>query len=150
MDHRAVAFHDESRCREIESYLVDRIYEFNVQATGYLDGRLLAGTIQDDTGEVIAGINGHTWGGSCEIAHVWVHERHRGQGLGTALMHAAESEALQRGCEQVVLRTHSFQAPAFYERRGYQRKYALEGSPRGYSDILYVKRLGEPTGTDPA
>src|SRR5689334_11248576 len=66
MRPRAVAFHDECRCREIDSFLADHIYEFNVKATGYVDGRLLAGTIQDDTGEIIAGINGHTWGGCCE------------------------------------------------------------------------------------
>ena len=150
MDQRVVAFHDEPRCREIESFLVDRIYEFNVQATGYGDGRLLAATIQDDTGEVIAGINGHTWGGCCEIANVWVHERHRGQGLGTVLMNAAESEALQRGCDQVILRTHSFQAPLFYQRRGYERRYSIEESPRGHSDILYVKQLRVPSGADTA
>ena len=146
MHRRAVRFHDESRSREIESFLVDRIYEFNVAATGYDDGRLLAGTIQDDTGEVIAGINGHTWGGCCEIAHVWVHERHRGQGLGKALMNAAESEAERRGCAQVVLLTHSFQAPEFYEHLGYERKCAIEGGPRGYADIVYVKRLGGKSG----
>ena len=121
--------------------MVDRIYEFNVKATGYADGRLVAGTIQDDKGEMIAGVSGHTWGGCCVIDHVWVHERHRGQGLGKALMHAAESEAVQRGCEQVVLITHSFQAPEFYERLGYERKYAIEDRPKGYTDIVYVKRL---------
>jgi ribosomal protein S18 acetylase RimI-like enzyme len=146
MNRKAVVLHDESRCGEIGSFLVDRIYEFNVQATGYADGRLLAGTIQSDTGEVIAGIDGHTWGGCCEIAHVWVHERYRGQGLGKALMLAAESEAQLRGCEQVVLMTHSFQAPGFYERLGYERKYAIEGRPKGYADIVYVKRLRGKNG----
>ena len=143
----AVELHDESRCREIEAFLADRIYEFNVKATGYADGRLLAGTIQDDTGEIIAGINGYTWGGCCEITNLWVHERHRGQGLGKALVHAAESEAVRRGCEQVVLLTHSFQAPKFYEHLGYNRKYAIEGRPRGHADIVYVKRLNRENGT---
>jgi len=141
MRFKAIELHDESRCREIALFLADRLYEFNVKATGYGDGRLLAGTFQDDTGEVIAGFNGHTWGGCCEIAHVWVHERHRGQGLGKALMQAAESEAAHRGCELVVLLTHSFQAPEFYEHLGYERKYAIEGRPKGYADIVYVKRL---------
>lgn len=141
MPLRAIEFHVESQCREIESFLADRIYEFNVEATGYVDGRLLAATVRSDRGEVIAGINGHAWGGCCEIAHVWVHERYRGQGLGKALMLAAESEAELRGCEQVVLLTHSFQAPEFYERLGYERKYAIEGRPKGYTDIVYVKRL---------
>jgi len=140
--NRSVKFHDESQCPRIEAFLVDRIYEFNVKATGYADGRLLAGTIQNDTGEVIAGINGHTWGGCCVLDHVWVHERHRGQGLGKALMQSAELEAVDRGCDQVVLLTHSFQAPGFYEHLGYEQKYAIENRPRGYADIVYVKRLG--------
>jgi len=141
MPLRAVELHDESRCQEIDAFLSDRIYEFNVQATGYDDGRLLAATIQDDAGDIIAGINGHTWGGCCEITHVWVHEQYRGQGLGRALLHAAESEAVLRGCEQVVLLTHSFQAPQFYEHLGYDRKYHIESRPRGYADIVYIKRL---------
>jgi GNAT superfamily N-acetyltransferase len=138
---RAVELHDESRCHEIEAFLVDRIYEFNVKATGYADGRLLAGTIRDDTGDIIAGINGHTWGGCCDITNLWVHERHRGQGLGSALLRAAESEAVRRGCDQVVLMTHSFQAPKFYEHLGYDRKFEIEGRPRGHTDIVYAKRL---------
>jgi hypothetical protein len=40
-----------------------------------------------------------------------------------------------------VLATHSFQAPGFYERMGYERKYAIEGRPTGYADIIYVKCL---------
>jgi GNAT superfamily N-acetyltransferase len=131
----------------LESFLAERIYEFNVKATGYADGWLVAGTIQDDAGEIIAGINGHTWGGCCVIDHVWVDERHRGQGLGKALMQAAESEAVHRGCEQVVLITHSFQAPEFYEHLGYERKYAIEGRPKGYADIVFVKRLSDKNGT---
>ena len=141
MPIKDVKLHDESRCREIDAFLANRIYEFNVQATGYADGRLMAATIQDDAGDIIAGINGYTWGGCCEITHVWVHERYRGQGLGRALLHAAESEAVGRGCEQVVLLTHSFQAPQFYEHLGYDRQYEIEGRPRGYADIVYIKRL---------
>jgi ribosomal protein S18 acetylase RimI-like enzyme len=144
-----VEFHDEPRCQEIDSFLADRIYEFNIKATGYFDGKLLAGTIQDDAGEIIAGINGYTWGGCCEIIHVWVHEQHRGQGLGTALVRSAESEAVCRDCEQVVLMTHSFQAPGFYEHLGYKRKYAIDNRPKGYTDIVYVKKLKGEDGTCP-
>jgi hypothetical protein len=30
----------------------------------------------------------------------------------------------------------------FYERMGYERKYAIEGRPKGYADIIYVKVFG--------
>lgn len=48
---------------------------------------------------------------------------------------------------QSVLLTHSFQAPGFYEHLGYERRYAIEGMPKGHSDIVYVKRLQGENGT---
>jgi GNAT superfamily N-acetyltransferase len=148
---------DEAECETLGAFLVDRIYEFNTKATGYFDGRLLAGCIRNDSGEIIAGFDGYTWGGSCELTHVWVHEQHRGQGLGALLLRTAEAEAAARGCIQVVLATHSFQAPGFYERMDYERKYTIEGRPQGHSDIIFVKqvRVGGPSrperdGTQPA
>jgi GNAT superfamily N-acetyltransferase len=137
---------DESECEAMESFLADRIYEFNAEATGYTDGKLLAGAIRSDGGAVVAGFSGYTWGGCCEISYVWVHGGQRGRGLGTVLLRAAEREAIRRGCAQVVLMTHSFQAPAFYERRGYERRYAIEGRPIGHSDIVYVKVLRRENG----
>jgi len=141
MSTKVVVLLSEAECPELESFLADRIYEFNSQATGYLDGKLLAGRVRDGAGEVIAGFSGHTWGSCCYLSHVWVHEQHRGKGLGKALLQVAETEARHRGCIQMVLLTHSFQAPRFYERVGYERKYTIEGRPRGHSDIVYVKLL---------
>lgn len=141
MQTKVIALRDDAQCEELGAFLADRIYEFNAQTTGYSDGRLLAGCVRSDTGEVIAGFNGHTWGGCCELAHVWVHEQYRRQGLGALLLRSAEAEAVTRGCVQVVLATHSFQAPGFYERMGYQRKYAIEGRPQGHANIIYVKAL---------
>lgn len=141
MQVRLVPAHDEAQCQELESFLVDRIDEFNSSTTGYFDGKRLAGAVRNEQGAVIAGFSGHTWGGCCELSHVWVHERHRGHGLGKALIASAEAEARRRGCVQLVLTTHSFQAPGFYERMGYERMYTLEGRPQGHAQLIYSKRL---------
>jgi GNAT superfamily N-acetyltransferase len=141
MQVQVAPLQDEAQSQELESFLAERIYEFNSNATGYFDGKLLAGAVRNEQGEVIAGFSGHTWGGCCELSHVWVHEQHRGQGLGVALLASAEAETRSRGCVQVVLSTHSFQAPGFYESLGYERKYALEGRPQGHSQLIYSKRL---------
>ena len=142
MNSRVIPCRDDAECEQLGSFLSDRIYEFNATATGYFDGRLLGGGIRNAAGELIAGFNGYTWGGCCELSHVWVDERYRGQGLGALLLRAAEAEAVARGCARIVVATHSFQAPGFYERLGFEKKYAIEGRPKGYSDIIYVKVVG--------
>ncbi len=136
-----IVMREEAECVALGAFLGDRIHEFNARVTGYMDGLLLAGCIRNHTGEVIAGYNGHTWGGCCELSNLWVHEQHRGQGFGTELVRSAEAEARVRGCVQVVLRTHSFQAPGFYERMGYECKHTIEGCPSNHADIIYAKRL---------
>jgi GNAT superfamily N-acetyltransferase len=132
---------DDAQCQQLEPLLVERMYEFNSKVTGYFDAMLLGARVRNSAGEMIAGLTGYTWGGCAKISHLWVRESQRGRGRGTALLHAAEAEALRRGCSQVVLSTHSFQAPGFYERMGYQPRYAVEGRPRGYSNILFLKSL---------
>ena len=141
MQVRLVPAHDEAQCQELESFLVERIDEFNSSTTGYFDGKLLAGAVRNEQGAVIAGFSGHTWGACCEFSHVGVHERHSGHGVEKALIAPAEAEACRRGCVQLVLTTHSFQAPGFYERMGYERMYTLEGRPQGHAQLIYSKRL---------
>jgi len=65
----------------------------------------------------------------------------RGCGQGTQLLAAAEREILRRGCDQVALSTHSFQAPGFYARFGFQECGRTPGYPRGHDQIHLVKRL---------
>lgn len=137
----SLEFCDETDCQTLEAFLVERVYEFNAQATGYSDAQLLGACLRDEAGKVIAGFNGHTWGGCCVIAHLWVHAAHRRHGLGRELLQAAEAEAARRGCAQVVLATHSFQAPEFYERLGYEKRAVIPDWPREHSEIVYLKRL---------
>ncbi len=128
---------------ELERLLSDRLYEFNVAATGFTDGRYLNAAILDDSGHTIAGLSGHTWGGCCEITRLWVQDSARDSGVGKALMAAAEKEARQRGCEQIVLSTHSFQAPGFYEKIGFEKLCAIPAYPKGYANVIYLKHLDQ-------
>lgn len=140
---------DQTECLDLGQFLVERIAEFNAGATGHVDGLLLGGALRDGAGGIVAAFNGHTWGGCCVIEHLWVHEAQRGQGLGKALMQAAEAEAVRRGCEQMVLSTHSFQAPSFYERLGYEQRAVIMGQPKGHANLTYVKRLAAREGGAP-
>ena len=123
------------------TFLEERINEFNFAATGCYDGDLLSIFIRGERGEITGGIYGWTWGGTCEIRFLWVHADLRGQGIGRELLARAEAEALRRGCGQVVLDTHSFQAPKFYQKYGYEVVGVCEDNPRGYQKINLVKIL---------
>lgn len=123
-------------------FLEDRLYEFNVDATGIADGRLLAIFVRADDGHILAGLCGHTWGRCCEIRQLWVHESRRGRGIGTTLLAAAEDEARRRGCDQILLTTHSFQAPALYRKLGFEVIGTAEEYPHGHQQLWLRKRLG--------
>jgi len=123
--------------------LRDALLEFNYRATGYRDGRSLCCFLREE-GQLIAGIDGFTWGGYARIEHLWVSEPYRGSGLGSRLFAAAEEEARSRGCTTVVLDTHSFQAPDFYRRRHYDEVGVTNDTPRGYSQVIFEKAL-KPT-----
>ena len=57
------------------------------------------------------------------------------------LLAAAEEEISRRGCDQVALSTHSFQAPAFYARFGYAECGRTPAYPRGHDQIHLVRRF---------
>jgi len=121
--------------------LNDEINAFNVAATGHADGGLLCIAVRENGGDLRAGLYGWTWGGCGYIDLLWVRNDHRGSGLGTRLLAAAEQEIRRRGCDQVVLSTHSFQAPGFYARFGYQECGRTPAYPRGHDQIHLVKRF---------
>ena len=123
-------------------FLEDRLYEFNTGATGIGGGQTLGIFLRDESGTIVAGAAGHTWGGTCELRQVWVAESLRGRGLGRRLLAEAEAEALRRGCRQLVLTTFSFQAPGFYRKLGFDVASELPDYPMGHSHLVLRKRLG--------
>ena len=121
--------------------LDQEINSFNAATTGYADGRLLCIAVRDDGGDLRAGLFGWTWGGCGYIDLLWVRDDQRRTGLGSRLLAAAEQEARSRGCDQVALSTHSFQAPGFYARFGYTECGRIPAYPRGHDQIQLVKHL---------
>jgi len=77
--------------------------------------------VHDDRRELIAGLSGRTAYGWLRIDNLWVSEQNRGRGIGKRLIDFAEKIAIDRGCHGAHLDTYGFQAPAFYERLGYER-----------------------------
>jgi GNAT superfamily N-acetyltransferase len=117
------------------------IDSFNAVETGISDARLLSILLKREDGELYAGLHGHTWGGTCQVKLLWVAEHDRGRGIGKRLLEIAEGEARRRGCGQIMLSTHSFQAPEFYAKQGYEEVARIVDNPIGHADILMIKRL---------
>jgi GNAT superfamily N-acetyltransferase len=122
-------------------FLQDRLYEYNAEQTGIHDGKWLAIFLRDDSAAIVAGLFGWTWARCLKVSDLWVHEKERGRGRGRQLLEAAENEARARGCTRAVLDTHSFQAPAFYQKRGYRVASIIEDFPPGHRTYTFFKTL---------
>ncbi|MBV8946644.1 MAG: GNAT family N-acetyltransferase [Solirubrobacterales bacterium] len=127
--------------RAVARRLLDEIGRSNLETTGIAEFHELLRVAYDDHGELLAGVYGWIWGGTCWIQALWVRKDTRRRGLGSRLLAAAEEEARRHGCEQLALDTHTFQAPAFYERHGFEVVGVLTDYPKGHSKLLLRKRL---------
>jgi ribosomal protein S18 acetylase RimI-like enzyme len=126
--------------------LEEEIHRFNFAVTGIRENRGVTYVLRGEEGEMVGGIHGWTWGGCLQIHYLWVREDLRGQGYGTGLLRCAEADARRGGCSQVVLETHSFQAPEFYRGQGYEVFGVVDDYPPGGAKYYLRKQLTDPSG----
>ncbi|WP_184598134.1 GNAT family N-acetyltransferase [Streptomyces violarus] len=99
--------------------------------------------VNDSDDDLAAGLVGYTWATWLHVTYLWVDERHRGTGLGAALLREAERIASKdRGCRSSRLETWDFQAPRFYEKQGYEVVCVIPDYPPGITEYTLMKRLG--------
>ena len=92
-------------------------------------------------GQMIAGLYGQTFWNWLYVDSLWVSQSLRRQGVGRSLMQAAENEAIRRGCVGAFLWTHTFDAPDFYPKLGYEKFTTFEGFPVGCQRFGFRKNL---------
>ena len=130
------------RDAELDARLDAELSDFNLTTSGVHVRSEFTVKIEDDAGDLVAGLSGWTWGTCAGISLVWVREDRRTQGAGSRLLAAAERVARERGCHQVVVSSFTFQAPGFYERHGFVETGRTEGLPiEGAADVHLAKRL---------
>jgi GNAT superfamily N-acetyltransferase len=122
------------------------LIEYNREKTGIADYRSLSVALRDESGSIIGGLWGRTTYGWLYVDLLVVPESLRGQGIGTALLRRAETEAAGRGCRAAWLDTFSFQARGFYEKLGYRCFGELADYPPGHARYFMTRRLQEDEG----
>ena len=97
--------------------------------------------VEDQQGNLIAGMVAETFGNWLEIEYLYVQENLRGQGLGSNILNRAEKEARERKCKYSFVNTYQFQAPDFYKKHGYEEVFALKEYPYTGERHYYTKAL---------
>ena len=97
--------------------------------------------VEDEMGNLMAGLVAETFGNWLEIEYLFVKEELRGQGIGSKLLERAENEAKNRNCRFSFVNTYQFQAPDFYLSHGYKEVFALQDYPYTGQRYYYQKNL---------
>ena len=126
---------------QVAQRIRQELARFNEMKTGDRHWSLLVLSLTDANAQIIGGLVGESFWNAVHVELLWVAEQHRRRGYGRRLMEKAEGEARARGANLVYLNTFSFQAPAFYERLGYQQFGELADTPKGAKRMWYVKKL---------
>jgi GNAT superfamily N-acetyltransferase len=132
---------DESPDPALRDQILKPLRAFNDSQIGAVKVQPLVIALRNDSGAVIGGLWGQSAAAWMFVDLLVVPEAFRGQGLGSRLLREAEDIAKKRNCTGVWLHTGTFQAPGFYEKKGYQRFGALPDYPPGHTTIYYMKRL---------
>ena len=97
--------------------------------------------VEDEKGNLLAGLVAETFGNWLEIKYLFVKEELREQGIGSKLLEQAENEAKNRNCRFAFVNTYQFQAPDFYKSHGYKEVFTLQNYPYTGKRFYYQKDL---------
>ena len=117
-----------------------------------IEDELVVFKVTDSDGNIIAGCNLliNCWR-VADLDILWVEETYRRQGIGSALIRAAERTAREKGCRFMTLGTFDFQARPLYEKFGFDVCGTIEDCPaKGHTHYDMIKRLDAPSNDSAA
>ena len=122
-------------------FILQQLLKFNSQRAGEANYKPLTIFLREADENLVGGLLGATYWQWLYVDLFWIHESWRKQGYGDAVLAAAEQEAMRRGCQYAYLDTFSFQAPEFYQKRGYVVFGEIPGFPEEHSRYFLKKAL---------
>ncbi|MBT3654393.1 MAG: GNAT family N-acetyltransferase [Euryarchaeota archaeon] len=90
---------------------------------------------------LVGGIKGSFSNNYASIDTIWVDEPFRKQYLGVRLMKYIENVAMDKGINNLLLSTCTFQAKIFYEKLGYMVVGVIKEVPIGSDDHIMTKKI---------
>ena len=96
-------------------------------------------SVSGSDGAMTAGCKGEIAFKSAHISELWVDKSHRGAGLGSALIKAAEAHAKEKGCMRLHLETRNEKARELYGKLGYAVFGALPNY-EGENGFYYLEK----------
>ena len=126
----------------IEKFVYQEYFNLVPKVFDIDDEETVCKKIVDKDGNIIAGCTGYIYPwGAMYIDDMWVDEKYRRQGLGSAALQAVEKAAEEKGCYLIFLGTWDFQAKPYYIKHGYTVFSTLYECPAGHEDYGLYKRL---------
>ena len=119
----------------------DLIRSYNLSKREVAESEPLNLYVEDEHGEIMAGLVAETFGNWLEIEYLFVKDDLRGQGIGSQLLQRAESEVKKRNCRFAFVNTYQFQAPGFYQKQSYKEVFTLKDYPYTGQRQYYQKDL---------
>jgi GNAT superfamily N-acetyltransferase len=119
-----------------------RLREFNYTYVGeYPAAEYIRLNAREAGGPVVGGIRAVVALYWLRVEVLWVDEAARGRGIGSRLLDEAERLAREMGARNAALETFEWQAPAFYQKHGYEEVVRLERYAKGFYLSLMKKAL---------
>ena len=145
MEHRIIP------CAEgDDKFIADKlnaITKAKIDFEDTIEDELVVFKVTDSDGNIIAGCNLmiNCWK-AADLDILWVEEKYRKQGIGSALICEAERAARNKGCHFMTLGTFDFQARPLYEKYGFAVCGTIEDCPtKGHTHYDMIKQLDDPS-----
>ena len=138
-----------------DEFIAEKINEFTDSKINFedtIEDELVVLKLTDSGGNIIGGCNLiiNCWR-VADLDILWVEEKRRKQGIGSALICKAESIAREKGCRFMTLGTFDFQARGLYEKFGFEVCGVIEDCPtKGHTHYDMIKRLDGSFGESAA